>query len=75
MHSNKHILVIDDEQVVLDAVKKILLSENFNVDLAKDATSDFDIQGFNDFTKFEKIRMHQCFPTRHYNKFGFQFFQ
>ena len=39
MHSNKHILVIDDEQVVLDAVKKILLSENFNVDLAKDATS------------------------------------
>lgn len=32
-------MVIDDEQVVLDAVKKILVSENFNVDMAKDATS------------------------------------
>ena len=38
MHSDKNILVIDDEQVVLDAVKKILGSENFNVDESKDAT-------------------------------------
>lgn len=38
MHSNKHILVVDDEQVVLDAVKKILTSENFNVDESKDAS-------------------------------------
>ncbi len=38
MHSNKNILVIDDEQVVLDAVKKICASENFNVDESKDAT-------------------------------------
>ena len=38
MHSNKNILVIDDEQVVLDAVKKILASENFNVDESKNAT-------------------------------------
>ena len=38
MHSNKNILVIDDEQVILDAVKKILASENFNVEESKDAT-------------------------------------
>lgn len=38
MHSNKNILVIDDEQVVLDAVKKILSSENFNVEESKNAT-------------------------------------
>ena len=39
MHAKKSILVVDDEQVVLDAVKKILTSENFNVDESIDATS------------------------------------
>ena len=36
MDTKGHILVIDDEQVILDAIKKICSSEGFTVDISID---------------------------------------
>ena len=40
----KKALVIDDEQIVLDSVKKILSQENFDVDIASSSRVGSDLR-------------------------------
>jgi len=40
---NQKVLVIDDEQIVLDSVKKILSKENYEVDVSQDSKSGLEM--------------------------------